>query len=364
MHAAVFRGKADVPSLELVPVPRLREGTDALIRVLKTTICGTDLHILAGNVGDVPLGTILGHEGIGVVVEVGQDVRCLAVGDRVLVSCIVSCGSCAHCAQNRQAHCDGGGWVFGHHIDGMQAEYCRVPHADFTCHQLPAELAPLGGVEEDPYIMASDVLPTSYEIGLRSGQFPRREGMSIAVVGSGPLGLACIMSLVACQLPSDCRIFAIDLREGRLRRAEELGATDTYDNTDGNAAERVLQATGGEGVDFAIECIGTPVGWAICERIVRCYGEVSILGVHGQPVALNLQRMWDKNVSIHTGNVGGHSTQWFLEHIHQGRIDASKLISNTFRLREILHAYRWFHQNHDSLKVILYNDYHQLQSKL
>eukprot|EP00470_Lotharella_oceanica_P002204 CAMPEP_0170171536 /NCGR_PEP_ID=MMETSP0040_2-20121228/4699_1 /TAXON_ID=641309 /ORGANISM="Lotharella oceanica, Strain CCMP622" /LENGTH=389 /DNA_ID=CAMNT_0010411653 /DNA_START=307 /DNA_END=1476 /DNA_ORIENTATION=- len=362
MLAHVFRGISKRPKLMRVPLPQILAPTDVIVRVNKTTICGTDLHIQGGHVPTCHPGTVLGHEGTGHVVAAGPKVKNLKPGDHVVVNCITACGHCEQCLHQRHAQCVDGGWQLGNTIHGMQAEYARIPHADFSAVKLPEAVSKDPALEE-ACAMASDVLPTSFEIGLRAGDF--RTSGSIAVAGVGPIGLGAITSAVAQIRPltsgdtKKARIFAIDMNEHRLEVARSLGATDTVNNSRGDAVEQIMEATEGKGVDFVVECIGTPSGWDLCQNIVADGGEVTILGVHGHPGSINLQTLWQKNVSIHTGNVHGYTMQAFVEKIVSGAIDASKLIShNAYGLEDIEEAYEFFGNANatHSLKVILTNN--------
>jgi len=356
MMANVYQGVRKPSKWMRVSRPKLQFSTDVIIRVHKTTICGTDLHILGGNVPQTKAGIILGHEGIGVIVEAGSAVRKYRVGDRILISCITACGRCSSCSKKEHAHCTDGGWQFGTLINGMQAEYCRVPHADFTAYSLPNEI-PLGSPKEDAYVMASDVLPTCYEIGLRGGDFPKSKTSSVAVVGAGPLGLATVLC-AATDMEEGARIFAVDLAPARLERAKLLGATDLINNSKGDCVEQIMKATNGKGVDFVVECIGLPIGWHICQDLVAIGGEISILGVHGKPGQFSLERLWDRNVSIHTGMVHGYTIPSFLDKIRSGKMAADKLISHPFSLNDVEEAYTFFKQaaRTGSLKVLITND--------
>ena len=259
----------------------------------KTTICGTDLHILCGSVRTCTAGRILGHEGIGDIVAIGSGVHKFKVGDRILISCITSCGKCSPCVSDKfYGHCEDGGWQLGNTINGMQTEYCRIPHVDCSAYHVPR----FDDLDlEDKYVMCSDILPTAYEIGLIDGNI--KAGIpSMCIVGAGPVGLAAL--LVAKAMYSPKRIFVVDTNRFRLDTAMVMGATDSIDNTKGDSVAQIMQATGGKGVDLCIECIGLPVGWYICQDIVKAGGHIAILGVHGEPATLNLERMWYRNFKV------------------------------------------------------------------
>jgi alcohol dehydrogenase len=329
------------------PAPQLRQPTDAIVRIRKTTICGTDLHILRGSVETTQPGRILGHEGIGHIVQAGDAVSRFAVGDKVLISCITACGRCDHCEIGFHGHCRDGGWLLGNEIDGCQAEFVRVPHADHSLHALPE------GGSDDAYVMLSDILPTGLEVGVMEGGV--REGSVVAVIGVGPVGLAAI---VGCRSRRPGQIIAVDRDPNRLEVARSLGATHAIRNEDGCAAQRILQMTGGQGVHVAIEAIGTPAGWDICEEIVAAGGHIAILGVHGKSVTLHLERMWKRNFTLTAGLVHTHTIPLLLEQVARGEIEPEQLISHRFALSEAMQAYDVFANaaHHRALKVLLEND--------
>lgn len=361
----VYKGAGQMPLMEKCRVPTLQHPTDIVIRVHKTTICGTDLHIMEGGVPTALNGVILGHEGIGHVVEAGNAVTTHKVGDRVVVSCITGCGKCPMCAQKRFAACSDGGWQLGHTIDGMQAEYARIPHADTSAFPLPVSRAvPAGSSKEDAFVMVSDALPTSYEIGLRGGALPPNG--SIAVVGVGPVGLAALMCARE-QCASSGKIIAIDTDVGRLQCASEMGADVCVLNpisapshitsTTTDAVTQIMEQTNGKGVDYVVECTGKPGGWDVCQNIVATGGEISILGVHGSPATLNLDELWSKNISIHTGMVHGDSVGNFVDLIHEGRLDPTPLISHHHPLSDLDKAYQQFKAGGTALKMLVTNDF-------
>lgn len=346
MKALVFYG-AGQQSWEDRPEPKLQKPTDALVRIEKTTICGTDLHIMKGNVPTVSEGRILGHEGVGIVEEVGTGVSLFAPGDRVLISCITSCGKCSFCKRGVYGHCADGGWVLGNTIDGCQAEYVRIPHADGSLHKLPDD------ADEEAYVMLSDILPTGLEVGVVEGRV--RPGCTLAIVGAGPVGLAALM---AAQFYSPARIFVIDLDDNRLEVARSLGATDLINNKNGTAVDEVLRLTEGVGVDVTIEAIGTPAGWDICENIVAAGGNIAILGVHGKSVTLHLERMWKRNFALTAGLVHTTTIPMLMAGVQSGRIQPRKLISHYMGLSEMCAAYNVFTKaaEHQALKVVMTND--------
>jgi len=319
-----------------------------IVKVDMTTICGTDLHILKGDVPAVTEGRVLGHEAVGTIVEVGSAVSSLKQGDRVLVPAITSCGSCWPCRQGMAAHCEavgGIGWIFGHLIDGVQAEFARVPYADNSVHVIPA------GISNEQVIFLSDILPTGYEIGVQNGRV--KLGDSVAVVGSGPVGLAAIM---AATVTGASRIIAVDLETSRLKRAKDFGATHTVVSGE-DAEQQILELTDGHGVDVAMEAVGIPATFDLCTRIVRPGGTVANIGVHGAPTTLHLEELWIKNITITTGLVSGSTIPTLLQLVRHGRIEPEKLGTHHFKLDEIMQAYDVFAAagENDALKVVLTN---------
>jgi alcohol dehydrogenase len=344
MKALVYHGPGK-KAWEERPRPGLQQATDAIVKVAKTTICGTDLHILKGDVAAVTDGRILGHEGLGVVEEVGSGVSSFKKGDRVLISCITSCGKCPACKKAMYSHCqNGGGWILGHLIDGTQAEYVRIPYADTSLYAVPK------GVDEDALVMLSDILPTGFEVGVLNGKV--KPGDTVAIVGGGPVGLA---ALLTAQFYSPAELIMIDLDDNRLEVARKLGATKVVNSGDGKAAERVRALTGGEGVDVAIEAVGIPATFDICQDIVTAGGHVANVGVHGKPVSLKLEKLWIQNVTITTGLVDTNTTPMLLKNVVAGRLEPKKLITHTFALDDVLKAYDTFGNaaKEKALKVIL-----------
>jgi len=343
------------------PVPRIEQPTDVVARVHKTTICGTDLHILGGNVPEAQPGLGLGHEGIIDILEVGSAVKRFAVGDRVLCCCVSACGECKKCKAQWFGNCEHpeGSWALGHKIDGCQSQFVRVPHADLSCYKLP-ESCPRNSPEEDKYLMLCDILPTSYEIGLVDGDMA--DGKTCAIVGVGPVGLAAL--LAACSVYKAKSVIAIDLDEGRLEVARRMGATHTVlaSRGEGAAAEvraRILEIVGAEedGVDLVVEAVGLPGGWYVSQEIVKPGGNVAILGVHGRQVTLNLERMWYRNFKMTAGMVHGYSIPDLMRRVEAGSLRADLLISHCWKLSEVEEAYALFDSRKDgALKMLLEND--------
>jgi alcohol dehydrogenase len=330
--------------LEERPQPLIQDAGDAIVRVTQTTICGTDLHILKGDVPTCQSGTTLGHEGVGVIDSVGSGVTRFKVGQRVLISCISACGRCESCRRGMYSHCATGGWILGNTIDGTQADFVRIPHADTSLYPIPA------GSDEEALVMLSDILPTGFECGVLNGKV--EPGATIAIVGAGPIGLA---TLLTAQLFSPARIILIDLDEHRLRIGKTFGATDTVNSRQGDAAAQVRALTDGRGVDTAIEAVGIAATFQICQDIVAAGGHIANIGVHGHPVELHLERLWSENVTITTRLVDTAAIPMLLKTVAVGRIDAKRLITHRFGLDQILEAYDTFTRAADTLalKVVI-----------
>ena len=322
----------------------LREPTDAIVRLTTSTICGTDLHILKGDVPSVAEGRILGHEGVGVVTEVGASVTTFRAGDRVLISCITSCGRCDFCRKQMYSHCRHGGWILGNTIDGTQANYVRIPHADTSLYAIAAD------GDEEALVMLSDILPTGFECGVLNGQI--QPGDAVAIVGAGPVGLA---ALLTAQFYSPASIAMIDLDDKRLDVARAFGATALINSTDGGAAQRVMDLTAGQGVDVAIEAVGVPATFDICQAILAPGGRLANVGVHGVAVTLHLEKLWDRNITITTRLVDTTTIPMLLKGVGAGRLQARKLATHRFTLDDIMQAYETFEHaaREGALKVIL-----------
>jgi alcohol dehydrogenase len=349
MKALVYHGPGQ-KAWEEVPDPQIVDSTDVVVQVDTTTICGTDLHILKGDVPAVTDGRILGHEGVGTITEVGQSVSKLAVGDRVIISCITSCGSCSYCHQQLPAHClddegtSGIGWIFGHLIDGTQAEYVRVPFAESSLHKLPE------GVSDEAAVMLSDILPTGFEIGVRNGRV--KPGDVVAVIGAGPVGLAAMMT---AGLYGASRIIAVDLDDNRVEQAKGFGATDAVNSGSAGWKDEVLAMTDGMGVDVAIEAVGVPATFAMATELIRPGGTVANVGVHGESVELKLQELWIKDVAITTGLVSATTTPMLLKLVAQGRLAPEKFVSHRFTFDSVMDSYDTFGRAAETkaLKVVI-----------
>ena len=312
-----------------------------MVRITHTTICGTDLHILKGDVPTCEPGRTLGHEGVGVVESVGDGVATLKPGDQVLISCITSCGRCDYCKEGMYSHCRDGGWILGHLIDGTQAESVRIPHADNSLYKLPA------GLDSESAVMLSDILPTGHEIGALAGEVGL--GDTVAIVGSGPIGLA---ALLTARFYSPARIIMIDPDENRLETARQLGATDGISRDPVGA---IMEITDGEGVDVAMEAVGIPETFDTCQRIVRPGGHIANIGVHGTSVEFHLQDLWIKNVTVRTGLVNTNTIPVLMRILESGGVDAQSLITHHFPLKDVEKAYDVFEDaaNEKAIKMIL-----------
>ncbi len=344
MKALVYHGPGN-KTWEEVPKPTVQADTDAIVRVDAVTICGTDLHILKGDVPEVTPGRILGHEAVGTVESVGSGLKNVRTGDRVLVSCITACGACRFCREGRYGQClGGGGWILGHLIDGTQAEYVRVPFADTSTYPVPS------GASDEEILMLADILPTSYEVGVLNGAV--RPGDTVAVVGSGPIGLAAIMG---ARLYSPSHMVAIDLVDSRLEAAKLFGADVTVNNGREDAVEAVRSLTDGLGADVAIEAVGVPASFELATALVRPGGHVANIGVHGASATLHLEELWTKDVTITTGLVDTCSTPTLLRLVTSHQLDAARFVTHRFGLDEFDAAYDTFSRAGDTgaLKVVL-----------
>jgi alcohol dehydrogenase len=344
MKALVYHGPGK-RSWDDVPDPTIEAPTDVIVRIDASTICGTDLHILKGDVPEVQPGTILGHEAVGTIIEKGNGVTTLEIGDRVLVSCITSCGRCRFCKERRYGLCSGGGgWIFGHLIDGLQAELARVPFADTSVYKIPAELS------DEQVLFLADILPTAYEVGVLNGRV--EPGDTVAIVGAGPIGLAAVLT---ARLFTPAHIVAIDIDDGRLERARELGADVTINNASDTALAAVMQLTNGLGADVAIEAVGVPETFELCTELVRPGGRVANVGVHGHSATLHLETLWIRDLTITTGLVDTFTTPRLLDLIAEGKLDALPFATHSFPLAETMSAYDTFADAAAShaLKVVL-----------
>ncbi|QJR44443.1 zinc-dependent alcohol dehydrogenase family protein [Mycoplasma miroungirhinis] len=344
MKALVYHGEHKI-ALEEVDKPTLKRPEDAIVKIIKTTICGTDLGIYKGKNPEVADGRILGHEGIGVVEEVGSAVTTVKPGDKVLISCVTPCGKCDNCRKQLYSHCrdEEGGWKFGYMVNGTQAEYIRVPHANNSLYKYPDTIS------DEEAVMLSDALPTGHEIGVKYGQV--KPGDTIAIVGAGPVGMGVLLT---SQLYSPAKIIVIDFDKNRLKKALELGATHTLVPTD-NIVEEVKKISGGDGIDVAIEAVGVPATWNTCQQIVKPGGHISVVGVHGKKVDFNVENLWIKNLTITTGLVNTDTTPLLINAVATKKLPVDKLVTHYFNLSDIMKAYETFLNAADTeaMKVLI-----------
>lgn len=343
MKALVYHGPGK-KQVDERPKPSIRSPGDAIVKVTHTTICGTDLHILKGDVATCEPGRILGHEGVGIVEEVGPGVSAFKPGDHVLISCITACGRCDYCREAMYSHCETGGWLLGNRIDGTQAEYVRIPHADSSLHRVP------DGCDEEALVMLSDILPTGFECGVLNGMVA--PGKTVAIVGAGPIGLA---SLLTAQFYSPARIVMIDIDDNRLAVARQFGATDAINSAKDDPVALVRALTRGRGAETVIEAVGVPATFELCQDLVAPGGVIANIGVHGAPASLHLERLWSHNITITTRLVDTATTPMLLKTVQAGKVDPAKLISHRFPFDRIIEAYEVFGRAAESraLKVIL-----------
>jgi alcohol dehydrogenase len=347
MKALVYHGPG-AKAWEEVDRPALVADSDAIVRVDTTTICGTDLHILKGDLPAMVEGRIIGHEAVGTVAEIGSAVKNLSVGDRVLVSCVSACGSCRFCREARFGQCTGGGgWILGNEIDGTQADYVRVPFADNSTYPVPA------GIADEALLMLADILPTAYEVGVLNGHV--QPGDVVAVVGAGPIGLSAISG---ARLFSPSLVIAIDMASTRLEAAKQFGADVVINNSEQDPIAAIQELTGGLGVDVAIEAVGVPATFELAADLVRPVGRIANIGVHGKPVTLHLERLWTRDVTITTGLVDTYSTPTLLRLLTSGQIDAQRFVTHRFGFDDFIEAYDVFSRAGETgaLKVVLSRD--------
>jgi len=341
MKALVYHG-ANLRAWEDKPKPTLLKPTDVIMKIRKTTICGTDLHIMKGDTPEVAAGRILGHEGVGTVIEAGSAVSDFKVGDRAIISCVTSCGKCMACRRGMYSHCEDGGWILGYMIDGTQAEYVRIPHADTSLYHIADT-----DDDEERLVMLSDILPTGFECGVLNGQVG--PGDIVAIIGAGPVGLS---ALLTAQFYSPAEIIMVDPDQNRLDVAKVFGATKLVRL---NPVEEIMKLTGGKGVNVAIEAVGLPATFGVCEEIIDAGGRIANIGVHGKSVELHLEKLWSSNITITTRLVDTVSMPMLLKTVRSGKVEPLKLITHHFPLGEIMKAYDTFGNaaKEKALKVIL-----------
>jgi alcohol dehydrogenase len=330
MKALVYLGP-ETKGLENRPKPALVAPTDAIVKISRTTICGSDLHILKGDVPSCQPGRILGHEGVGVVETVGPAVTAFKPGDRVLISCISTCGKCAYCRRLMYSHCTSGGWILGNEIDGTQAEWARIPYADCSLYRVPE------GADEEAMVMLSDILPTAFECGVINGKV--QPGSVVAIVGAGPIGIA---ALLTSQFYSPSQVVLIDIDNSRLEAGKRLGATAVINSSDGKAKEEVMRLTSDRGADTVIEAVGLPTTFELCQQLVAPGGTIANIGVHGTQVKLHLESLWSRNITITTRLVDTISTPMLIDVLRSRKFDPKVLITHRFKLEQVLEAYETF----------------------
>jgi len=343
MKALVYHGPGQ-KSLDDHPKPDVKDAGDAIVRVMHTTICGTDLHILKGDVPTCQPGRVLGHEGVGIIEAVGAAVSTFKPGDHVLISCITACGRCDYCRRGMYSHCTTGGWILGNAIDGTQAEFVRIPHADTSLHPIPQ------GADEEALVMLSDILPTGFECGVLNGKV--QPGSSVAIVGSGPIGLA---ALLTAQFYAPAQIIMVDLDDNRLATAQRFGATRIVNSKTEDAVAAIMAVTDGRGVDTVIEAVGVPATFELCQDLVAPGGTIANVGVHGVKVDLHLEKLWSRNITITTRLVDTVTTPMLLKSVTAKKLDPLQLVTHRFTLDGILDAYEAFSHAAETqaLKVLI-----------
>ncbi|QEY23090.1 zinc-dependent alcohol dehydrogenase family protein [Neisseria animalis] len=346
MKAMVYHGAGDI-RFEEKAKPQIIDPTDAVVKIVKTTICGTDLGIWKGKNPEVADGRILGHEGVGIVEEVGSAVKNIKVGDKVIISCVSKCCTCDNCKQQLYSHCRNGGWILGYMIDGTQAEFVRTPYADNSLIPLP------DNINDEVALLLSDALPTAHEIGVQYGDV--KPGDTVFIAGAGPVGMS---ALLTAQLYSPAALIVCDMDENRLKLAKELGATHVINPIEGNVVEKVKAIVGEDGVDCAIEAVGIPATWDMCQETVKAGGNVAVVGVHGQAVDFKLEKLWIKNLKITTGLVNSNTTEMLMKAIATSSIDFNRMITHRFKFSELEEAYDVFKHasENQAMKVVLSAD--------
>jgi alcohol dehydrogenase len=330
MRAVVYHGPGD-RRFEKVPDPKIEAPTDAIVRITSATICGTDLHILKGDVPEMKPGTILGHEAVGIVEETGAAVAQFRKGDRVIVPAITACGMCSYCRRQSYGQClNGGGWIFGHLINGLHAEYARVPFADTSLHKVPEAL------KDVDVLFLTDILATGYECGIVRGSVQAAD--AVAIVGAGPIGLSALMT---SKFHGPRMTIMIDLDDSRLELAKKIGADHVINSSKQDVQKEIARLTG-TGVEVAIEAVGIPETFDLCTQLVRPGGHVANIGVHGKPVTLHLETLWIKNLTITTQLVDGYTIPMLLDLIKIGKLDPTLLASHTFTFDQFSEAYDTF----------------------
>lgn len=343
MKALVYRGSGQ-KSWEEKPKPVIQHPTDALVRILKTAIGINDLHLINNPIPMVQAGRIIGHEGVGIIEEVGSQICNFKKGDYVLISSVTACGKCSNCKKKIYSHCEYGGWLLGNVIDGTQAEYVRIPFADNSLYCLPEN------ADAEAFVMLSSVFPTAYECGVLQGNL--RKGGSVAIIGAGPIGMA---ALLITQLSAPSQIIMIDFDDNRLHESLGLGANHVINISHEFAVKSVMNLTNNQGVDTVIEAAGTSTTFEIAGEIVAVGGHIANVGIHEKGVNLHLDRLFSRNVTITTHVVDTNSIPLLIEKVVAGKLDPSKLVSHLFKLNQIMEAYEVFENaSHEKvLKIVL-----------
>lgn len=344
MKAVVYRGEQDV-RVEDVPEPDLVADDDAIVRVRKAAICGSDLHFYNGRVPGVFEGTVVGHEYVGTVVRVGPAVTSFAEGDEVVGSFQIACGTCGPCVLGRYNLCDDlgvlGYGIFVGDLAGSQAEYVRIPHADLNLHAIPS------GLDAEQALFAGDILTTGF---YAAGIAPVAEGDDVVVVGAGPVGTFAAM---AARAMGAKRVVAIDMVTSRLDLAERLGALTV------NSAERspsvAVEDTLGGMADVVIETVGMPPALLTAIDCVRAGGVVSVIGVHTEfELGLPLANLFTRNVTLRFGGSCNVQGWWdrALDAVRDGVADPTAIVTHRMPLEEAAEGYRLFEAK-EAMKVVL-----------
>ncbi len=345
MKALVHDGHGNIALLDRSR-PRLAEPTDAVVRVTRSTICTSDLHIMRGAVPRAQPDTVLGHEFVGVVEEAGSGVRSFSPGDRVAVNCETFCGECFFCRRGWVNNCENGGWLLGCTIDGCQAEYVRVPYADNAFTRIP------DGVSDEDALFLGDILATGWW-GARLAEI--EPGSTVAVIGAGPVGLTTMM---CARLTSPAQVIALDVDESRLALARERGLADVVINPAEKSLDEVeslvREQASGRGADAVVEAAGSDETFEMAWRIARPNAVVTLSAMYERDQTLPLPSMYGKNLTFKTGGVDASGLDEAMSLIEAGKLDTGLLISRRYPLNDILDAYRAFeaHEN-GCLKVVV-----------
>jgi len=340
MKALVFYGPEKI-ALESVPIPRAGVG-EVVIRVTLTTICGTDLHILKGEYPVKP-GLIIGHEPVGFIYEIGEGVTGYQVGDRVLVGAITPCGQCNFCLSGNWSQCGGplGGWKFGNTINGAQAQYLRVPHAQANLAKIPDELT------DEQVVLLADIASTGIS-AVESADL--QIGDSVAVFAQGPIGLC---ATAGAKLKGASLIIAVESDPVRAEMARRMGADIVLDFTHPDVIQQIKGMTGGRGVDVAIEALGTQATFENALRVLRPGGTLSSLGVYSGKLTLPLEPfaagLGDHRIVTTLCPGGKERMRRLIELVRHGRLDLTPLLTHRFPLERITEAYKLFGERREGV---------------